>query len=86
MPTQNGINTHTLTIELQNHTCNILLNTFHRMYVSITTSSIGAVGSARVLCTRGPGFKPLMEHWHFCLLAITGEKNIQYITFSPSGI
>ena len=31
-------------------------------YYIYIIGSIGAVGSARVLCARGPGFEPLMEH------------------------
>ena len=34
----------------------------HIVHMVIRTGSIGAVGSALVLCTEGPGFEPLMEH------------------------
>ena len=37
----------------------------HVSCVSRVTRSIGAVGSALVLCTEGPGFEPLMEQSHY---------------------
>ena len=33
-------------------------------YIYIVDGTIGAVGSALVLCTEGPGFEPLIVHTH----------------------
>ena len=40
-------------------------------------SSIGAVGSALVLCTKGPGFEPLMEHTlqQLLLVSLVGQDS-----------
>ena len=46
-----------------------------RIYIIFST--IGAVGSALVLCTDGPGFEPLMVHFifQFCRISLVGQDS-----------
>ena len=43
-----------------------------KMFKFSDVSSIGAVGSALVLCAGGRGFEPLMEHFVFDLGQVVG--------------
>ena len=47
----------------------------HCAYSLTEYSTIGAVGSALVLCTEGPGFEPLMVHHIVCRVSLVGQDS-----------